>query len=450
MDAQGSQPHAKEDTVGLWLDSTVTTDLSQIGSDLTAVVGATYSATGGYRAADTARALDGAGGRELFVRCCCVSEDSTYVLLGCGGVAAPGSAAYVLTQDALTITATQNGVVLGRVFHDVGIVQDLSISWSTRPNPDTTGAADALTSELWVYAHTNNGSGAPGWYSPEVFAHAIATIPADPGFFVGGWGGYAAEPWSLDSPQIISARVGRAWHPSTEVGEDWVAARTPHVSSLAAPAEPLGAIGTLEGGASVGGVGDWAGQANAGLVGTHARELRGRMLSPLVAEVYQSARTLTSTPTPAAWLRPAPGSLAYSLDVTTLRWLPVPGVQRAYVRVHVQSWVITGAAVAVGVRCYAMNRAHVGLGSTIGGSPTPALEYATATATITVDNGPAGLGQWLDLGLIDLPIFSEPIEGWTGTITLGLAHAFDTAAANIANARLKIKAWHVQPVIGVP
>src|SRR5690606_23553166 len=135
------------------------------------------------------------------------------------------------------------------------------------------------------------------------------------------------------------------------------------------------------------------GQANAGVLGAHANALRGRMLSPLVNEVYSRARTLTPDHEPAQWLTFAPGSHVYRLHATTIRWLPVPGIDYVYVRVHVQSWVTSGDPIEATVRCYSMNRPHKGLGPTLGGQATPPLKYTMVSASITEDHGSTGLGE---------------------------------------------------------
>ena len=66
-------------------------------------------------------------------------------------------------------------------------------------------------------------------------------------------------------------------------------------------------------------------------------------------------------------IAPPGGSVKYRLDATRIRWVPHPGVSRAWVRVHVQSWATAGVAVPIGVRCYAMNRPHIGAGLVIVG-----------------------------------------------------------------------------------
>jgi hypothetical protein len=97
-----------------------------------------------------------------------------------------------------------------------------------------------------------------------------------------------------------------------------------------------------------------------------------------------------------------------------------------------------------------MNRPHIGAGTKLGNTPIPALKYQFVESVLDVDH--AGNGEWIDLGLIPLPVLPENIAGWKDTITLAPAYAFDpeSESSNDANARLVIKAWHVRPVLGEP
>lgn len=71
--------------------------------------------------------------------------------------------------------------------------------------------------------------------------------------------------------------------------------------------------------------------------------------------------------------------------------------------------------------------------------------------TLTVDHGTSGVGQWLRFPLLPLQIYSGASSQWRDTTLLCLGVAFDPSgvSANDANARVKIKAWHVRPVVGI-
>jgi hypothetical protein len=135
------------------------------------------------------------------------------------------------------------------------------------------------------------------------------------------------------------------------------------------------------------------------------------------------------------------------MAVPHLRWVPVPvGATHAIVRVHVQSWVTSGDAVPIGIRTYAMNRPPQVNGGVA--QQLPALDSTYCTGLLTVDHTSTGVGEWLELGVVRLPIVTASIAGWQDTVHLVLAWAIDPAGAssNDAAARLRINAWSVTPV----
>lgn len=436
MDAQSTDPLNKADTrLQIGNVPLLYIDRSQVGVNLTA------SSTAAYETSSARTALDGDGGRELYVRVSVTTADTNKAILVHASTSSLASHTYLIKIDgSKNVVFSQNDVALCTVAPGLVATSSLSLHWSTRPNPDTTGAGDALLSEFIIYNHTTSA------YIGEIVqvAHGVATTNSGWALCVGGyWNGSLVAA----SGQVSACRIGRAWHTSTEFGEDWIAARSAHGSTLPRLLEPIPL--TVDSG--VGDESEWTGQANVGYLAAHANAARGRMLSNLVNEVYTDARTLTSTASPTQWLAGPPGGTSvYRLDVTRLRWLPHPGVSHAWVRVHVQSWVTSGSAVPIGVRCYAFNRPHLGVGPLLEGYPTPALDFDFVESTLTANHTSTGVGVWLDLGLVRLPEFIGQAPSWNRTLTLGLAHAFDPAATstNDANARLRIKAWTVRPVIG--
>jgi len=422
---------AKEDTLFLCLASALTTDSSQRLTDLTSYTG------GGYELTSSRGAVTGATGREVYCRCV-LTAGETDVTLVYHGLGDFSDYTYAMGTEATgKLVCRQNGAAIWT--GPTAPAGDISFAWSTRENPDTTGSGNALISEVSVYDHT-----AGSMLRIEQFTHAVATTSSSWTFSIGGWWNGS----SLRGPPATApteARLSEAFHNHVEFSEDWVAARTPHTTTYDQILEP---VGTSLAGAQA----EWAGQANVGYLAAQARELRGRMLSPLINEVYPRARQLTTTLGPVGWMIGAPSSSVYKMDVTGLRWVAVPpGVKYAWVRVNVQSGVTGGAAVPIGIRCYSMNRPHIGAGVMLGGKPIPALKTHFAEGTLTVDHG-ATPGEWIDLGLLPLSVFSESVPGWTNTTTLILAHAIDPAgaSANDAAERLKIRAWHVRPILGEP
>jgi hypothetical protein len=176
------------------------------------------------------------------------------------------------------------------------------------------------------------------------------------------------------------------------------------------------------------------------------------MLSNLVNETYRDAATISTAFAPTQWWAPAPDGKLQRLDVTKLRWCVVPrGVTHLFCRVHVQSWVTAGAAVPVQLRVFSFNRPFRGVGNMLGGAPIPALAVQSVASSLTVNHGAGGVGEWVRFPLLPVQTYNGAANDWRDTTLLCLGLAFDPAAvsANDANARVKIKAWHVRPVVGI-
>jgi hypothetical protein len=431
MLARGAQTNAKEDTRLLLLSSNLTADLSQYGTNLTASGASSYE-TNSARAAL-------ASAREVYVRITLTAAEANRVLIAHHNTALTNLTYAIVTNGSGQIEV-QAGAGTSIWKGPVAPASDLSIAMSTRVNPDTTGASDALISTFVVYDHTVGE-----WLAIDQATHAAPTTASNYTLSVGGLlsGGFIVNA-PTNAPTRV--RVSSSYHSSTEFGEDWVAARTAYAGDLADEVEePLGPDVSCGLGSSP----ELVGRAQVGFAAAHSAAVQRRAWSPLVNEVYVDPATGGGGTGgwPDHWLRTAPGSANYQMPLPFLRWVPVPaGASHAYVRVHVRSWVTSGAAVPIGIRVYAMNRPPDV--AQIGAAPSPPLETAYRGEVLTVDHTSTGTGEWLELGLLRLPKFTGPAKGWTDTAHLALAYAVDPAAssANDANARFQIVAWHVRPV----
>ena len=438
----GAVANAKEDTVLLLLGGVLDTDESQYSSGLT------LSASGAYKDPDPLRVIYGSTGRELYIRLEVDPAGADSVFLIHADPAAIASNTYKIHYSGGTIEFTQGATLIHSLATSLGDVSDISIQWTTRPNPDTTGAGDAMLSEFTVYDHS------AGDYL-EIQAqerHTVSTSDIVWALSVGGfWDGASL---TLPSGLVSEVRIGRAGdHSSVEFHEDWVAQR----SAPPADFDPVAIIpGPLTQASDLGDVGQWAGAANMGWAAAHARSHRRRQWSPLVNEVYPFADPWEKTPSEGGGTRPgwttlAPGSATYQMRLEKLRWVPVPhGATHAWVRVQVRSYVTSGAAVPIALRVYAMNRPPV-----FDSIPLPPpFEYSMIQSDLlTVDHTVTGVGEWLQWGgldgaLLKLPVYLDPSNvGMRGTVHLCLAYAVDPllTSANDAAARITPRAFHCRP-----
>lgn len=438
MAAQGSQTNAKEDTVGLWLADDLNDDIGHFGLDLTtSPVGGTHGLTGAFRDADTTRGLTGEGGREIYIRLdLSATKDKNEVLVAHGQWDDPGSATYAiaLNSSAQLECLIDGATSLTHAFTVLSsTVQEVSIAWSTRPNPDTTGAGDALVSELLIYGHTN-----AAFEEVAQWTHAVGTL-TDPSstFMVGGYGN--AGGWSLDSRQVHAVRVGVAWHPNAEFAEDWVATR----AAPAADDSPIAVLVPITGASELALEGEWAGSANVGFVAAHNSTRRRALWTAPVNEHYFDAEALTTTPDPTQWERAAPGSGDYILRLDTLRWYAVPA-GCSHLAVRLQAYSV--AAFDLAVRVYAFNRPPETPSK--GEQPkAPPLDFTFVQSdTLNVAHG-VGVGEWLtwgglEIGLLRLPIWTPEVAAYRDTVHVALAYYISNAAAE-----LTIRAWHARPTV---
>jgi hypothetical protein len=428
--AQGAQANAKEDTRYLALGGVLKTDLSHRLTNLTA------SGAGAYEAPSARSVLTGA--RTVSCRWTATAAEANTVLLICGNAAITDMVWGIGTDVTGAICCYINGIVGILIAPFVTAAKDYSISFSTRPNPDTTGASDAQISELWIYNHTDGTTDAI-----IQAAHAVSAAGTGPyNLSVGGWwNGAALAIAPVNAP--TEARVSSSHHPHLEAAEDWGPARVAYAGFIAdQPAEPVGPIPSSSG---LGDESQIAGRHPWGYAAAHALAVRTRW-SPVINEVLNDAETL-----PAAqqdhWAAAAPGDPRYTLGLAWLRWAQAPAATtHVRVRVHVRSWVTGGAAVPLHVRCYSMNRPEQL--SKVGAVNSPGLASVYVEDSVTVDDE-LGDGVWLDLGPLALRRFELGIQGWHNTVHLALAWAIDPEglSGNDAAARFVIDGWQAVPAI---
>jgi len=430
---QSSQANALKSTVVLGLSDTPETDLSQYATDLTAAGNGAYE-TSSARGAITSP-------RSIYVRTVVDPGTHTVRTIAYHGDTSLTDFTYQIQMDLsgdfdFLQNASSLLTVSGSDFAAGSL--DLSIHWSTRDNEDTTGASDAVISEVSFYDHTNST-----WHHYPAFAHAISTTDTSWNLSVGGyWDGGA---WQQDVPnQVEKWRVDGAAMSTTHFGAHWVSNRTGAPTDLAERMEPLPPTRA----SGIGSQNEFVGPQFFYAL-KHHQQARLRMLSPFVNETYGSnANALDNTYAPTHWMKKPPGSSVYRWVMPFLRWVCVPdNCNYVYTRVLVHSTVSSGGSVPTGIRCYCFNRIPT-VGNVGYDGEAPQYEATYRGEVVDVDNG-GGEGQWAINAYMPVKRLEHSSAKFHNTTHLCLAYAVDPNAesGNDANELFKILAWQAWPVV---
>lgn len=419
---------AKDDTVFCCKLSDPATDVSQFERAWTA------SGTGAYRSSASEWQIDGSGdGRTVEAEFTWATGDGTAVIARVGDPSTTlPSSSFSLWVDAGVLQAYVGTTKVCEI-----ALPESSASrcrfvawWGTRPNPLTTGASDALVSELLVRNATEGR-----WSEMDMGTHAVSTTDPTWTASVGGrWNG--ASFLNPLAEAIIACRLSATYHSSVEFGEDFVAARGANTTKDLRRAQPyLGPAGLF---AADEAYGPQAAQANEAAVQADLR-----MASPLWNEIFDEVTQLNRGTSP-DMLAP-PGS-DFTMSAFFLRWVMVPPIVRhARVRVQVNAWQTDATPRSCDVRVYSVDRLPLSPKYTIGqgggGVTPPSWSWCEAATTSQVGSSGA-TGEWLDLGLLDLQVNGSPARRDNGTTFLAVAYRVPAAASRIA-----IKAVNVTPAV---
>ena len=254
---------SKADTVFRSITPNLQNDVSQEFTNIT-------STTGGAYEAPSARTAIEYTGRELTV-VFTASTSSSGTILYRGDTSATNVDFDIdVSSSALRLTDA-NGLLLSVTIAGVSAsALPFNAHFCTRPNPETTGASDAYTTEC-VIEDVAGGKWAHGRVN-----HANAAHTASHNFSVGGrWNGTALA--NAYSDTIASVRVGTRFKSSTEFKVDFSATATPTPSTGENQAAPFVAV---DGSSEIGDGGSVAGPAYQ-ISGVQVRDCARRLASPL-------------------------------------------------------------------------------------------------------------------------------------------------------------------------
>jgi hypothetical protein len=345
--------------------SPITTDLGQRLTNLTA------AAPGGYELNSSRTAITGAGSGRSIELTCDINNTGGGVLVDHSG---GGSTSYRISvtvggvvnfviSPTLTVTLTAPGVG--------GSPKSYVIAWSTEPNPQTTGAPNALRSEYLVYDVAVGGS--PTW---DTVTHAENPAPGTATFAVGGIGAAMGSPYSHD---IDAVRISMRFHTRTETREHFVAqTAAPDIIGIAACQNIPPPAAMLTAGNVAGPIFQFAAAS------THTGRDRHRLCSPI--ETWQQASPPALSDDMRTTLNPK-----HVLEMgdgwqQPLIWLTCRMVPRhvLWLRIEVQwaTWeTVPGDTDLVEIRAHCWN-----------GNPWNATERTDVLIERTSDDGTNGLG----------------------------------------------------------
>lgn len=409
---QGFDPQAKQSTRYLARGTgfaSCNVDLSQRDVDLTA------NATNLFEAHPAAARFDFSHPRTIGFRV----EMSTATV---GTLFRHGSGSPTRLDIAVagTVRAVVNNVAVGTVaIAGAGIDATLRaavVAWTSRANPDTLSAADAVESTLHVWRISS------GSYARSTFTHSASTAKTQTAFF-GAADNVPNSPWT---GTITGIWFENRMQSGAEIAADWVAARAVPTTVVAGVhqghpplADTIDAAFRHHGPAAM-----WAVDAT--------RRMQRRTLAPLWNEVMQSEVIWDGTiNNPGPLVRDAPGSTTWRMPLSLARLVPVPNTcNAAWVRVHLQSFDDT---TTTGVRVYSMNR-HPGAAVGEDGPADAIVPYFVGASITRDDTGSEG--EWSVLGLLNLS------RGTTGPYRDRTVLAI---AINDADPSIRVRAVHVVP-----
>jgi hypothetical protein len=417
---QGYEPLAKQDTLYLGVDggggiTDLAVDLSQYDDDQ--ATGATWH----FEAAPATRfnlttewcgefdvdCNDTDTGR-FFTYDCATAASDYYLNLAAGGVVT------AVLNSTTVATLTLPGIAVGD--------QQYVVQWSVQPNPLTTGAANALRSELCAW---NVDTGA---FDKAVATHVVR--PAETG---------AMNIWAARTTGTTpftgvphAVRFGERFHSASEAYVDFVASvsEPSTVIDTTCEHESLPADTTT----GIHGRDNFHGPA-ALWAADKVNRLERRLLSPLYNKRFRDTPTWTDALLSAtdAKVRAAPNETQYRMVLGWLQVAPAPETcSHLWVRCHVFSRAGAGAAVPVGVRFYSMSALPGELG----------FQEAHVTEVVTRDDEVGvTFGQWDVESLVPIKRNAD------GKTYLAIALCVDpaSASANDANSQIIVYGCHAVP-----
>lgn len=403
--------------------STLTADLSQRATNLTA------STTAAFETNSARTTMDPTEGRSLELS---VELDTSHAgaLLHIGTSPTVSTALIEITDPGVISFAVNNTYIASLDAPNAdGTAKTYVVGWSSEANPETTGASDAVRSELTVYDVDGND------LARVDVTHATGSPASTMEFVVGGWWD-GAKVANKANATINAARVSARYHTRSETREHFVAQTSaPTVTGVSAvELQPVPADVCVAG-ALVGPQIQHASQAVA--VGRNRHRLVGPLVSgphwPLVA--WQSSLTEAVS---ASWVRTLSDGFATNLGWTWRRRVPYHA-EWILGTLQWAAWNTEAEAVDVTMRLYcSRNPPHL----------AQASEWTVVELTRTNDDGVGGgFGGTGALEQFDPLLVRRDADG-VSWLWLGLSITEATPLATKVNPRWLSLVSFTRPTLG--
>jgi hypothetical protein len=336
-----------------------------------------------------------------------------------------------LTAGGAVEPILNGGVLSGITLPGIGAgAQRYVIAWATEQNRLTTGAGDALRSELRAW---NTATGA---YTQRVITHAARTAgTADFIWWASSTGG--ANAFS-NAPE--ACRFSAGFISATETAEDFVALTSAPTITGQTRIEFV----VPQPGSDLAGARQFAGPVLASCA-TAAAMADLRTWSPIVNEAYLQRTTLARSDLagmPDAWMRAGPDPDYMLVGAYLFNRRVNARADRLKVRVELQQWRLSGSTDdRVHVRVWSMNRPPQPVGDDVV-DHDHALVVQGVHASIETSHGSgASAGEWLDLGLLRVARNSR------GRTWLVVGFFVEDLSGSVEDNRFRVQAITVEPVL---
>lgn len=320
------------------------------------------------------------------------------------------------------------GVLTGVTIPTLGASdEDIVISWAVRPNPDTTGASDALITELRAWNITDGGSPAVARYT-----HAVKTS------------GNADQIWWASSNAGANALTGTparcrfssAFHTATESYEAMVTAS----SAPTLVGETRAEVTVPPSSTGLGDDGFYAGPIHARAAAASAvndLRLAGPMGGVLRSRLTHRGDRVGDE----ANVYEDPSNADSYVYTHWLRWVPVPpAANRLRVRAFIQQWRTTGDADTI--RTTVLSMSQPGWEYRPPTSPVAMQVYRDTVSRTNDDTSGATSGAWITFDPIRI---ARDLDGCT-YVALAFEVLNAGGSGSIDDQLWTIKAIEIDPI----